>query len=279
MDNILNPGEISNMSRSEFEDSCMYHTDHLYIGDKTVLCKVLTRYKMYVDAMDMGIAPHLIMDGYWESWITKLLAQIIQPGHTCIDVGANFGYFSILMSELSGSTGQTIAIEPNPRIAELLRATRFVNGGKFKVIESAIANKKGEAILTINERELGGGTIKVNELTKGYSQVPVQTISLDELAKENGLTKVDIIKIDVEGVEPVVFEGMQEILKANPGIQIIVEYSPSIYEDAEKFTKYLFSTFSVARIKDFVEIIELEKQDMPSLLKITDHADLYLRLK
>ena len=271
--------EIDNMSRSEFEQTCMANTDHLYIGDDTVLCKVLSRYKMYVDSKDMGITPHLIMDGYWESWVTKLLVQLVKPGFTCLDIGANFGYFSILMSELSGATGKTFAIEPNPRIVELLRATRFVNGGKFEVIETALSNKKGEAILTINDRELGGGTIKQNEMKKGRSQVVVQTISVDEFIKEKNIGSVDIIKMDVEGIEPLDFEGMQETIAANPQIQIIVEYSPSIYEDAEKFTDYLFTQFTVCQIKDFVEIIQLERGDIPLLLKITDHRDLYLRCK
>ena len=271
--------EISNLSRDEFEQTCIEHTDHLYIGDDTVLCKVLARHKMYVDAKDMGISPHLIMDGYWESWITKLLAQIVQPGFICIDIGANFGYFSILMSELSGTTGKTYAIEPNPQIAELLRSTRFVNGGKFEVIETAISDKKGEATLTINDRELGGGTIKKNELKKGRSQVAVQTISVDELIKEKNMGRADIIKMDVEGVEPMVFEGMKETIAANPQIQIIIEYSPSLYEDAQKFTDYLFEAFTVCQIKDFVEIIQLEKDEIPLLLKITNHIDLYLRCK
>ncbi len=271
--------EINNMSRSEFEQTCIENSDHLYIGDDTVLCKVLSRHKMYVDSKDMGITPHLIMDGYWESWITKLLAQIVQPGFICLDIGANFGYFSILMSELSGTTGKTFAIEPNPRIAELLRSTRYVNGGKFEVIETALADKKGEAILTITDRELGGGTIKKNEMKKGRSQVVVQTISVDELVKEKKIGRVDIIKMDVEGVEPLVFEGMQETIAANPQIQIIIEYSPSIYEDAQKFTDYLFAEFTVCRVEDFVVITELEKSDIPRLLKIPDHADLYLRRK
>lgn len=274
-----NLSEIKNMERSEFEQCCIDHTDHLYIGDDTVLCKVLAKHKMYVDSKDMGIAPHLIMDGYWESWITKLLAQIVQPGFTCLDIGANFGYFSILMSELSGSAGKTFAMEPNPRIAELLRATRFVNGSKFEVIEVALSNKKGEAILTINDRELGGGTIKQNEIKKGRSQVAVQTISVDEMVKENNIGRVDIIKMDVEGVEPLVFNGMQQTIADNPGIQIIIEYSPSIYEDAQKFTEYLFSVFTVCQVKDFVEIIQLENEDIPQLLSITDHMDLYLRQK
>jgi FkbM family methyltransferase len=271
--------DISQMNRAEFEQACIDNTDHLYIGNDTVLCKVLARHKMYVDSKDMGITPHLIMDGYWEVWITKLLAEIIQSGFTCLDIGANFGYFSILMSELTGSTGKTFSIEPNPRIAELLRSTRFVNGGKFEVIETALSDKKGEATLTISDRELGGGTIKNNEMEKGRSQVVVQTISVDELVKEKKIGKVDVIKMDVEGVEPLVFAGMQETIATNPEIQIIVEYSPSIYEDPQKFTDYLFSEFTICKIRDFVEITELQKSDIPELLKISDHADLYLRRK
>ena len=276
---ISNPGDINRMSRKDFEQACTDQADHQYIGDDTVLCKVLTKYKMYVDSRDMGISPHLIMDGYWESWITKLLAQIVEPGFHCLDIGANFGYFSILLSELSGENGRTIAIEPNPRVAGLLKATRFVNGGKFEVVEKAISDQQGEAILTVADRELGGGTIKSNELSNGRSQVVVQSVSVDELVKETGLDRVDVIKLDVEGVEPLVFAGMQNTIRANPHIHIIMEYSPSIYDDAQKFTEYLFDNFQVSLVKDFVDILALENSDMEWLTAITDHADLYLRCK
>jgi hypothetical protein len=76
-------GEINNMSRAAFEEACLANIHHVYVGNDTVLCKVLTKYKMYVDTKDMGIAPHLIMDGYWESWVTRLLTKIVQPGFVC----------------------------------------------------------------------------------------------------------------------------------------------------------------------------------------------------
>jgi FkbM family methyltransferase len=279
MNSFSNLSEIKNLNRYEFEQTCIDNTDHLYIGDDTVLCKVLARHKMYVDSKDMGIAPHLIMDGYWESWITKLMAQIIEPGFTCLDIGANFGYFSILMSELSEATGKTFAIEPNPRIASLLKATRFVNGGKFEVIDAAFSDAKGEAVLTVNDRELGGGTIQQNELKHGRSQVAVQKLSVDDFVREQQLDKVDVIKMDVEGIEPLVFKGMQKTIADNPRIHIIVEYSPSIYADAKAFTEYLFLAFTVCQIQDFVELVELNSDDIPHLLTINDHRDLYLRRK
>lgn len=271
--------EIGVMSRKEFEQGCIAATDHQYIGDDTVLCKVLTKHKMYVNSKDLGISPHLMMDGYWESWITKKLAQIIEPGFHCLDIGANFGYFSILMSELAGTDGKTVAIEPNPGIASLLHATRAVNGNKFEIIEKAVSDKPGEVVLTVKDRELGGGTIKRNELGAGMSQVNVQSVTVDELLKDLKFGKVDVIKIDVEGVEPLVFEGMQETLESNPGIHIIMEYSPSLYDDRDKFTEYLFSNFRVCLLKDFVETVELGHADLGRLSGVKDHADLYLRHK
>lgn len=277
MNSFSNVNEIKNLTRSEFEAGCIQNVDHLYIGNDTVLCKVLARHKMYVDTKDMGIAPHLIMDGYWESWLSLLMAQIIRPGFICLDIGANFGYFSILMSELAGETGRTLVLEPNPRIAELLRATSFVNGNHFEVLQMAMSDKKGEAVLTITDRELGGGTIKPNDLVPGRSQVAVPTISVDELVKEKNLPRVDLMKIDVEGVEPLVFQGMKETIANNPDIQIIVEYSPSIYTNAQEFTEYLFDTFTVYQAKNVDSILKLSKADIPRLLSIPDHTDLYLK--
>jgi FkbM family methyltransferase len=271
--------QVSTFSRSEYEQACIDNTDHSYMGDATILCKVLTKYKMYVDATDMGIAPHLLMDGFWESWVTRLLGNIVQPGHVCLDVGANFGYFSILMSELSGPGGRTIAFEPNPRVASLLKSTAFVNGNKFEVAQVAVADKSGEAVFSVNDKELGGGTIQKNEPQANRSQYTVPTISIDDLVSNKGLKKVDIMKIDVEGAEPLVFAGMEKTIAANPGIRMIVEYSPSIYANARQFTESLFSRFDVQQISGVDELKQLDSSSIAALLEIKDHTDLYLQRK
>lgn len=279
MTTFSNLPEIKNLTRGDFEQACSSQVDHIYVGNNTVLCKVLGRQKMYVDSTDAGIAPHLMMDGYWESWLTLLFANIIKPGDTCLDIGANFGYFSILMSELSGNSGKTIAVEANPRIANFLKLTRLVNGGKFDLIQSAISDRKGEAIMTITDHELGGGTIKPNELIAGRSQVSVPTISIDELLEERNIQKVDVMKIDVEGVEPLVFKGMTDTLKRNPQLQLIIEYSPSIYEDTLQFTEFLFSRFKVYQATNVERITELKHSEIANLCSIPSHTDLYLTRK
>ncbi|MGN6491230.1 MAG: FkbM family methyltransferase [Agriterribacter sp.] len=270
---------IKHFSRAEFEQACFNNADHVYIGNNTVLCTVLGRYKMYVDSTDLGISPHLMLSGFWESWLSLLFAQIIQPGSVCLDVGANFGYYSVLMSELCGDKGKTIAVEANPKIAKLLQFTSFANGGRFEVMQSAISNKRGEAIMTITEHQLGGGTIQPNEIASGKSQIAVPTLTIDELVKEKGLPRVDIMKIDVEGVEPEVFEGMIETIDKNPQLQIIMEYSPAIYPDARKFTEFLFSNFIVYQATHVDHITELKFSDIQKLLSLKFHTDLYLKRK
>lgn len=154
---------IKNFTRSQFEEACFANVDHIYLGNNTVLCNVLGRYKMYVDSSDLGISPHLIMSGFWESWLSLLFAQIIKPGDVCMDIGANFGYYSILMSELAGDRGRTISVEANPNTAYHLKNTSFLNGGRFDVVQAAISDKKGEVVLTVTEKHIGGATIKKNE--------------------------------------------------------------------------------------------------------------------
>lgn len=271
--------EISEISRREFENACIANVDHIYLGDDIVLCKVLTKYKIYVNSKDRVISPHLILDGYWESWITRLLADIVKPGSFCLDIGANVGYYSLLMSELCGRDGKTIAIEPNPKICELLRYTEANHGWNFPVVQGALADKSGTATLTIPDMSFGGATIKPNDLAPGRSQIEVQTWSTDELVKEFNLPRVDVIKMDVEGVEPLVFSGMQQTIAANPGIQIIFEYAPSIYNDPLKFTDYLFDNFNVYEIEDVKKLRKIEPSAREKMTEMQGHTDLYLRRK
>jgi len=270
---------IKTLSRSQFEEACIEHTDHIYIGDKTVLCRILTRYKMYVDVNDQNIAPHLLMDGYWESWISLLFAKIIQPGMICLDIGANFGYYSLLMSGLAEDTGRTIAIEPNPHLVKFLSATQAVNGASFELVETALSDRRGEAILSVNRHDYGGGTIKPNESAEGRTQVKVPTISVDELLEEKAVPKVDVIKMDVEGVEPLIFAGMQRTIRSNPQLQIIMEYTASNYDDATGFTEYLFNEFEVQHVRGVDDLVNLDPSSTSELVNLKGHIDLYLRPK
>lgn len=281
MNPFLNIADISKLTGYEFESACRQFSNYAWLGNNTALCRILTKYKVYIDIRDAGISPHLIMDGFWETWLSLCLARVIQPGDTCIDIGANMGYYSILMSALSGDKGHTIAVEPNPHLCNLLRATAGINHPGFSVAETALSDKAGKLVLYIPEQSFGSASIlrRTDLASVKQSKVRVNTITFDSLMEQMKMPKVDVIKMDVEGAEQLVFEGMKQAIEKNPGLKIIMEYSPFLYDNAKGFTEYLFSKFIVNRIKDVDEMQLLDESSIAELLALTDHTDLFLQRK
>ena len=60
---------------------------------------------LYVDPMDEAVAAHLIARGYWENWIHRVVCTLVQPGDHIIEVGANFGYYTVAMARQAGPDG------------------------------------------------------------------------------------------------------------------------------------------------------------------------------
>jgi FkbM family methyltransferase len=159
-----------------------------------------------------------------------------------------------------------------------LKYSEFVHGWNFTIIEKAVSDKEGEAVLTIPDKSFGGASLNGNPGApfSGTSNVNVSTITIDKLVQELQLQKVDVVKIDVEGLEPMVFEGMKETIANNPQLQVIIEYSPFLYSAPQKFSDYLFETFIVNRIKDVETTVTLDKEAMDKLVNLKDHTDLHL---
>ena len=270
MESFLRLTDILSRTAFEFESVCRSNASYAYLGNNKAVCRVLGKYKIYVDTRDIGITPHLVMDGFWETWLTQCISRIIKPGDICIDIGANYGYYSLLMSTLTGKDGRTIAVEPNPYVFGLLSATASVH--------SSCIDVTGFTTLVVPDNFYGDASIveRKDKPRLARSRVDVKTQTLDELAVQLELPRIDLVKMDVEGAEPRVFDGMNEIISKNPGLRILVEYSPYLYDDAKGFSEFLFQYFEVSRIKDVDNIITLSETDIPGLLSISDHTDLYL---
>ena len=271
--------DIAALSRQEVERISTHFVRSFYLGDHLQLSKILSRYKIYLDARDIGIAPNIIMDGYWESWITRFIAQKIQPGAVCIDAGANFGYFSLVMAELAGKEGKTIAIEPNEYLCKLLSFTSNLNEFHFDIVNKALSDRSGEITLSIPANFWGGGTIRPEKVDDHVITQQVQMDTLDHVMEEKGFSKVDFIKMDCEGVEPQIFAGMQKILQQNPQLKMVMEYSPFMYKDAPAFTEFLFRHFNVGEVTGESTVNPFTLSDTGHLLNLDVHIDLFLERK
>lgn len=117
----------------------------VYLGDFTALARLRTGHKSYVDTRDVGIASHLMMDGHQEPWVERVLIKALKPGMTFCDIGANFGYYTLLGANAVGSGGKVFAFECNPRLFNLLNQSVLVNGLHEVVERSPVAAATGVA--------------------------------------------------------------------------------------------------------------------------------------
>lgn len=218
----------------------MEHFSHgaraTYMGEGRVLMKCVVenaQIAFLVEAHDKLLAPWFIVSGSYETDVTRYFTRALARDSHCIDVGANFGYFTCLMGRFC-SEGRIIGIEADQPVYELVRDNVFINGfnTRTEVMCAAASDKKGE--LTLHRRATRSGNTSIANLPKSYikamgepESVPftVPAITLDELLPKLG-GKVDFIKIDVEGAEPLVFRGARSLVADNPQVRIVMEWSP-----------------------------------------------------
>lgn len=205
------------------------------VGSDTTLCRVLGRYKMYVDSTDVGLSSHLMLDGYWELWVTEPMVARLRPGMTCIDVGANVGYFTMVMAERAGPGGIVHAFEPNPPIARRLALNAHVNGLKEQVVLHAEAlgeRDGGRFLLHVPENYPGGASLSPAPEDAAEGAGAIEVRRLDSYPE---LLDADLIKIDAEGSERSIWRGMAGILARRRPLVIFLEFVKNRYEDPGDF--------------------------------------------
>jgi FkbM family methyltransferase len=222
------------LDRDLLEAASRAESRAVYLGQETVLCRVLGKYLMYADAQETGITPHLCMDGYWESWITVALARTLRPGWHCLDVGANHGYYTLIMADAVGREGRVVPVEPTPRLADLLRQTLDVNGFPYVTVAAdAASDIEGETLqLVIPPRRSMNARLS-REAGPNDTVAEVKSVTIDALTRD--WPRVDLIKIDVEGAEESVWRGMQRTIAESARLVVILEFNAARYEDPRSF--------------------------------------------
>ncbi len=203
-----------------------------YVGDHTVLTNTVWNTRMYVDSRDIGFTPHIIADGVWEGHVTQAFLRQLRPGMTVVEVGANFGYFTLIGARTVGSTGTYYAFEPNENTFRHLERSIVINGlsGIAHVYNKAVSDTDGTITLqrsdvyTTNSNIVWGDSDIPPALAGYFSHVEVEVVSLDTMLGKTA--HVDFVKIDAEGSEAPILRGMEGILTANPHIRVMLEYAP-----------------------------------------------------
>ncbi len=160
------------------------------------------------------------LTGDAEPEVQEALAELIKPGQTVYDVGANIGFFTILCSRLVGPQGRVYAFEPIPQNLATLRHNVTLNAlSNVTIVEKALSSSTGTAEMFVSpwsafhSLNVEGAT-KQDDHGPQVGEVTVQTVTLDEFVQGEGVRAPDLVKIDVEGAELIVLGGMRETLRA-----------------------------------------------------------------
>lgn len=174
------------------------------------------------------ISREVCMTGLYEPPVTRLMQQHLPRGGTAIDLGANWGYFTLLAAAATGPAGAVFALEPDPRQFAALTANVAMNQmAHVAALQVAASAREGRVSLSgYDEGDTNRGVSRLADPAAGGRRFDVAATSVDALT--SGSPGVDVVKIDVEGAEDLVLEGMSRGLTARRYRAVILELHPEI---------------------------------------------------
>jgi FkbM family methyltransferase len=140
----------------------------------------------------------------------------LSPGRVAVDIGANLGEWTVPLARRVGPSGRVLAIEPAPRAATALDKTLVANAlAQAEVIRCAVGDHDGTvefAVPIVTSVRVDTGTARIGPVVAGHEALKMALRSLDSLAPERCLDRIDLVKIDVEGHERQVLDGARASL-------------------------------------------------------------------
>ena len=228
----------------------------VFCGGHEVLTRTPSGQPIYVDMRDVSVASHLALGEPYERGVTSTLAALARPTDTFLDVGANFGYHTVMLAPRLVGERAFVCFEPNPVVRRTLRRTLHANGlaPRTSLEEVALSDREGTATLSVWSDLWGGASLGRPEdavaarrpwlgMTEVEESHTVPTTTLDRWADAHDLPALDLAKIDVEGHEDAVFTGMTALLDRSPDARVVLEFTFDAYADAEGFWARLGDAF------------------------------------
>jgi FkbM family methyltransferase len=257
----------------------------VYIGGGRVLTTTVNGQRLFVDARDLSLSPGIILDGCWEPNVTRALISLVKAGMTVVEIGANIGYFTTLLGRLVGGQGCVRAFEANPTVFDLLTANIDINGlvPFVRAEPMLVCDTCGEREINLLDRHHGSGSMLSfgDEFLALYrdrkTTVAVRATTLDEYWRGEART-IDLVKMDAEGSEPMIVEGMRNIL-AQPHLTVVCEFAKPFFAgrdpSAEGFLDALLAHgFTLCKITDSGDIAPVSSREV---LAGPDSAELVFR--
>ena len=183
---------------------------------------------------DAGPGTRLFISGEYERPVQEAITSQVRTGDVFYDIGANLGFFSVLVGRLVGNTGAVYAFEPVPANVSVLRRNARLNAlNNIAVLRIACSNRVGRSELLL-AHHVGGAVLKSSGVPPDLAgSLMVDTSSIDSLVESRRIKPPHFVKIDVEGAEMDVLQGMESVLR-NWAPKILLEVDDKSAEGCEE---------------------------------------------
>lgn len=208
-----------------------------YAMREKVLKRHIHDYEMYLSLMTGGISKSLYLYGHREDDHREIFTRELKRGGRVLDIGANIGYYALMEAMYVGTGGKVFAVEPDQRNLELLRENIALNGMDhiISVYDIAISNENGMRDFGIHAKSNLNVMLSENTDTRKVehlSVIKIRTADIYEFLQVIG--HVNLIRMDIEGHEVEVLEGIHRIAHMFPQLapeNILFEAHPTRYDD------------------------------------------------
>ncbi len=195
---------------------------------KPLIASLRADLKVRIHPQDV-IGRYIYIDGVFETIESEFVRSLLQSGMTVFDLGANIGQYTLLAARSVGPTGKVHSFEPSRRMFDELCFNVGLNDmSQICVLNHvAISDRRGHALLSRHApgEEVFGSLApphrSMDRSVVGYEEV--ETTTLDEYVRENGISHVDFMKVDIEGAELLALQGARQLLSGRDGPTILVE--------------------------------------------------------
>lgn len=183
-------------------------------------------HRLYVDPFD-AIGRGIVASGFYEPETVEVFLAHLQPGMVFVDVGAHVGQYSILGSSRVGPNGEVHAFEPDPDTFRRLTRNILLNRStNVRTNQLALADTEGDGLLYLSSvANVGGNSLQPFEGKSGAAgSTSVSITTLDRYVDAQRLSRIDLLKLDVEGAELLALRGGEHALSTCRPL-ILVEFS------------------------------------------------------
>ncbi len=195
-----------------------------------IICRMIPRelnlrgVTLVLNQKDAIVSGNLAL-GCYETENLDLFESLLEPGMCVVDIGANIGLYTAVAAQRVGPNGRVVAIEPGPENCAFIRQTVKRNAfSNVTVLQKAAGARAENAFLYLCATNKADH--RIYDQAYDRERVPIEILPVDSILDSLGLNQVDVMKIDTQGAEPWVFDGMQRLLQTNQRIKIMMEFWP-----------------------------------------------------